>query len=182
MTMLYSWQNLLKRIDGIENPVGVEVGVHRGEWSRRVLENRKDATLYMVDAWSPETYEFTARDAVTPEKRADYEQNWLDNYVAALKVALIHAPRAIPIRGRSADVARSLQGRVKFDFAYLDAAHDFDSLVVDITHWRPLVNKGGWLCGHDYGNPDFPGVKQAVDACFGDAVEVDSDFTWWVRV
>jgi len=177
--MNYSWQNLKRRIADIKSPVGAEIGVHRGDFSRRVLENIPDCTLYMVDTWSPQTYVGVAQGAATPEKIELYHEQWLDNYVAALKVALINAPRGIPIRGRSLEVAASLAGRVKLDFVYLDAAHDEMSLLCDISAWIKLVKPGGWIVGHDYGS-DFPGVVAAVDSVFPDA-EIDSDFTWWWR-
>ena len=178
--MNYSWQNLKRRIEDIKAPVGAEIGVHRGDFSRRVLENVPGCTLYMVDMWSPSTYDGIPADAATPERIREYQDNWLDNYMAALKVALVHAPRGIPIRGRSLEVAASLEGRVKLDFVYLDAAHDEMSLLCDINAWRTLVKPGGWIGGHDY-SADFPGVVTAVDAVFPDA-EIDSDFTWWRRV
>jgi len=123
--MLYSWQNLKRRIADIKSPIGAEIGVHRGDFSRRVLENVPGCTLYMVDMWSPSTYDGIPADAATPERIREYQDNWLDNYMAALKVALVHAPRGIPIRGRSLEVAASLSGRVKFDFVYLDEAREF---------------------------------------------------------
>ena len=50
------------------------------------------------------------------------------------------------------------------DFVYLDGDHSEAAVAGDIRLWRPLVKPGGILAGHDYGHPDFPGVKQAVDA------------------
>ena len=178
--MNYSWQNLKRRIADTKSPVGAEIGVHRGDFSRRVLENVPGCTLYMVDMWSPSTYDGIPTDAATPERIREYQDNWLDNYMAALKVALVHAPRGIPIRGRSLEVAASLAGRVKLDFVYLDAAHDEMSLLCDISAWVKLVKPGGWIGGHDYGD-NFPGVVAAVDKVFPGA-EIDSDFTWWWRV
>ena len=40
------------------------------------------------------------------------------------------------------------------------------------------LDPGGWLCGHDYGHPKFPGVKQVVDERL-DQVETDADGTWF---
>jgi hypothetical protein len=36
------------------------------------------------------------------------------------------------------------------DFVYLDARHDYASVVEDICAWFPLVTPGGILAGHDY--------------------------------
>jgi hypothetical protein len=54
------------------------------------------------------------------------------------------------------------------DFVYLDARHDYASVVEDIGLWYPKVKPGGVLSGHDYmeqekiGDTLF-GVKRAVD-------------------
>jgi predicted O-methyltransferase YrrM len=36
------------------------------------------------------------------------------------------------------------------DFVYIDANHDYDSVMVDICLWYPKIRKGGILAGHDY--------------------------------
>jgi predicted O-methyltransferase YrrM len=50
-----------------------------------------------------------------------------------------------------------------FDFVFIDADHEYDSVKKDIEAWFPKVKKGGILAGHDYGYPKWPGVKIAVD-------------------
>jgi predicted O-methyltransferase YrrM len=55
-----------------------------------------------------------------------------------------------------------------FDFVFIDAAHDYASVVADIRGWLPKVKHGGILAGHDYvkgvdGERTFPGVVQAVE-------------------
>lgn len=175
---MYSWQNIKRRISNIPAPVGVEVGVHRGNHARLLLKNIHGLTLYMVDAWSPETY--TGKNA-NPGLLHTYGEQWLDNYKAALAVALEFPGRAFPIRGMSLSTARALYGHINFDFAYIDAAHDEMSVNLDVRYWYHTIKPGGWLCGHDYGNPDWPGVRIAVDTLFPDA-EIDTDFTWFRRI
>jgi len=52
-------------------------------------------------------------------------------------------------------------GNASLDFVYIDANHQYESVVSDINAWWPKVKMGGALCGHDYFT--FGGVKQAVD-------------------
>lgn len=47
-------------------------------------------------------------------------------------------------------------------WVHLDARHDYDSVVADITAWRPKVVPGGWLSGDDYDPFAWPGVVDAV--------------------
>lgn len=66
-----------------------------------------------------------------------------------------------------------------FDFVFLDADHSYAAVKADIAAWRPKVEPGGWLCGHDYGKVQY-GVTEAVDEL--GAVEIDADHTWFVKV
>jgi cephalosporin hydroxylase len=50
---------------------------------------------------------------------------------------------------------------------FIDAAHDYDSVLADLRAWTPKVSKvlyNGIIAGHDY---DHPPVRQAVDEFFG---------------
>lgn len=176
---LYSWQNIARRMRGIKNPFGAEIGVHRGDLSRRLLTAMPDLKLCMIDAWSPDTYAGKGDDAAHADKRKLYEDGCEDNYLAALIVASEFPGRAFVQRGFSKHEVEYFLNE-SFDFIYIDAAHDYESVKADIMAWLPKVKKGGYLCGHDYGV--FDGVKKAVDEIFRERVDLDSDFTWWVRV
>jgi hypothetical protein len=52
------------------------------------------------------------------------------------------------------------------DFVFIDAGHDYQSVLSDLAAWWPRVKPGGVLAGHDYGDPAWPGGKQAVDQFF----------------
>jgi hypothetical protein len=39
-----------------------------------------------------------------------------------------------------------------FDFVYIDANHNYDSVTADLEAWYPKVRKGGMIAGHDYHN------------------------------
>lgn len=47
-------------------------------------------------------------------------------------------------------------------FVYIDAAHDFLSVVNDILAWLPKMKPGGTIAGHDYQSED---VRRAVYEC-----------------
>lgn len=56
------------------------------------------------------------------------------------------------------------------DFIYLDARHDYASVLEDLEVWHDRVRPGGVLDGHDYINGTFSdgdfGVRSAVDEFF----------------
>lgn len=51
-----------------------------------------------------------------------------------------------------------------FDFVFIDGDHSYKAVINDIFHWRPLVKKGKYIGGHDYGKGEEDGheVKRAV--------------------
>lgn len=50
------------------------------------------------------------------------------------------------------------------DFCFIDAAHDYQSVMRDILGWIPKMRPGSYMAGHDYPCID---VHQAVLECFG---------------
>lgn len=49
-----------------------------------------------------------------------------------------------------------------FDSVFIDASHDFHSVLADIEAWMPLVKPGGIISGHDYWSAHV-GVMDAVN-------------------
>lgn len=65
------------------------------------------------------------------------------------------------------------------DAVFIDAAHDYESVLADIQAWWGKVKEGGIISGHDY---DEVGVKEAVRVFF-DPDEVQTmGRCWYVRV
>ena len=58
------------------------------------------------------------------------------------------------------------------DFVYIDARHDYESVLEDLNAWFHKVKPGGILAGHDYADGMLPqgdfGVKSAVDEFFAE--------------
>ena len=72
----YRWHVIHDLIKHIENPVGAEIGVHRGKCSAHLLEMHHGLKLYMIDMWSPNTYAGKGDDAAT-EPLEKYMRNRL---------------------------------------------------------------------------------------------------------
>lgn len=76
-------------------------------------------------------------------------------------------------KARSPDIAKNFTyPPVPHDIVYIDAEHDYDSVMADIAAWRPIVK---WVAGHDYHS--FEGVRKAV-ADSGLVPEVHGN-VWW---
>lgn len=82
------------------------------------------------------------------------------------------------IRKSSEEAAKDFVDE-SLDIIFLDARHDYESVVKDIKLWLPKVTIGGCLCGHDY-SLNFFGVIEAVNDLIGyDNVSIKSDSTWF---
>lgn len=159
--------------------VGAEVGVFDGRMSRHLL-TRPDLTLYMVDRW----------DAPTDSYAASGDPRATEDMEAAMHAAVMgtfdHASRRYIVQADSAFAARKVRDcELRLDFAFIDADHSAKGVADDIEAWLPALKAGGLLCGHDYGHPDYPGVKGMVDYyahhCSWD-LDLGADRTWFVRL
>jgi predicted O-methyltransferase YrrM len=73
------------------------------------------------------------------------------------------AGKVEPYRGTTSLVAPTLTAD-SFDLVFIDGAHDFDSVTLDIAAAERLLAPGGLIAFHDYRRPIDPQVTAAVDA------------------
>lgn len=173
------WETIYSRISEIKDPYGVEVGVFQGSFSKQMLANMKNLKLVMVDKWAFDTYAGKDDSSASEVWRHIYQDKSEQNMALALENVRDFAERAEIFQGASIDTAQIFEDRI-FDFVFIDADHSYEGVKSDIAAWCPKVKTGGWICGHDY--PNFDGVVKAVDEIFGKDVEIDFDYTWFVRV
>jgi predicted O-methyltransferase YrrM len=67
------------------------------------------------------------------------------------------------------------------DLVYIDALHNYKSVLRDIKFWLPKVKSGGWIGGHNYGKP-YEGLIRAVTESLGTPNKVYRDSSWIVKV
>jgi hypothetical protein len=145
--------------------IGVEVGVRRGTYSHLLLWNWKGEKLISIDPWLED-----ARDAYVDKSNVSQSKHER-LYEDTKKRLAPFGPRSEIWRLTSVQAAERLQDR-SIDFVYVDARHDYDSVLEDLRAWFPKVRAGGVLAGHDYVTGTFPqgefGVRKAVDEFFGE--------------
>jgi cephalosporin hydroxylase len=61
-------------------------------------------------------------------------------------------------------------------FVYLDASHDYESVLADIKAWWPKIKKGGVLAGDDW---KWGGVRYAVKRNFPDSIHISGIYPQW---
>jgi len=132
---------------------GVEVGVAQGHHSLVLCQNLPGAELYGVDVWDLyEGYnEYTDR---------------IHKYYLEAQERMKPYPNYKFIRKFSMDAVGDFEDG-SLDFVYIDGAHDFKNVAMDICEWSKKVKKGGIVYGHDYKRRHkrwIVDVKDVVDA------------------
>ena len=148
--------------------LGVEVGVDRGEASALLLAGLPRMHLYLVDPWSA-----AASDAVRTQPDCDAA------LAAAAEGTAFAGPRRTLVPCGHERAAEFLPDGL--DLVFLDADHSHAATLGAIATWWPKLRPGGLLAGHDYGHPDYPGVRRAVDEFarrHGLAVRLGEDWLW----
>lgn len=59
-------------------------------------------------------------------------------------------------------VAGALEVSQPVELLFVDSTHDREGTVAEIRAWRPRLAPDALVVLHDYGNPAFPGVAEAV--------------------
>lgn len=122
----------------------VEVGTRFGDLAYAVIEKRPDLKLTVVDSWE---------GAFADAERTARER--LGTKCSIIKARSVEASWKFP--------------DASLDLVYIDAAHDYKSVMEDVKTWWPKVRKGGILSGHDMENKPDDGfwgpieVEQAVN-------------------
>jgi predicted O-methyltransferase YrrM len=120
---------------------------------------------------------------------------------SALALALVHPERRVtsfdveevPAQRYARLVPRSVRDRVTFirsagaegaasapesEFVFIDSSHRLDETLETFRAWQGNLRSGGLVAFHDYGNPQYPGVEQAV-AQLGLDGRVDGELYIW---
>ena len=147
---------------------GAEIGVKYGGFSSDVLQHCPFIEwMYCIDPWEEYPADHSDRNQFGYAGRDQGSWDWL--YRRATEILGKHGDRAHIWRGRSLVAALALQDRgEQLDFAYIDACHDYESVLADCRAWWDVVRPGGVLAGDDWfpvGNfrRDNVGVSRAVE-------------------
>lgn len=150
----------------------LEVGAWKGR-STLALASQVNGLVYAIDHWRGsdpahlEEIDSRGADCIYEDFKANL---W----------SLIERSVVVPLRMDSQEAAQQFAPQ-SVDLAFIDASHTYEDCRRDIATYRALIRPGGVLAGHDYGNPEHPGVKQAVDEAFP-SVQRAAFSIWWVRL
>jgi hypothetical protein len=161
----FDYQNLyeamVERAD--DGATFVEVGAYLGRstWflADAVKRSGKEIRLFIVDLWDGWFYDDYNQQ--TPMRESgDVFWHFMNNMrQGGVDDAIC------PLRMPSARAAELFEDG-SLDFVFIDGDHGYKAVCDDIRSWFPKVKRKGILAGHDYTNPDFPGVRRAADEMF----------------
>jgi hypothetical protein len=173
---------ILKRLNGHTPVYGAEIGVFAADLSSRLLAQRPDLTLKMVDPWT--VYD---NNPDSDDFHSDLTQHEQNKYAEMARVMSSFAGRRAEIIRLKSLEAAQLVPDDSLDFVFIDADHSYEACKADIIAWYPKVRDGGFIGGHDYANGGFSfgeTVKRAVDEMipsYGLTLELDENYTWFAR-
>lgn len=147
------------------NAVGVEIGVHEGDYAERILRAARPRQLHLVDPWR---FFEEARYAEAIYGGRAGSQAVMDARFEAVSQRFrgeIESGRVVVHRATCEDFGARYRGEV-LDFAYIDGDHSFEGVSADLRTLVPLLRPGGIVAGDDYGVSGWweQGVTRAVDA------------------
>lgn len=127
---------LLDREELLDNlpkdSIVAEIGVNKGEFSQKILDQCEPKKLHLIDAWHSERYHEGL--ALLVEKK----------FTQQISSDLVEINR-----GLSTDVVDSLPSDY-LDWIYIDTVHDYDTTKVELEKYSKKLRDGGIIAGHDY--------------------------------
>ncbi len=137
-----------------ELKVGAEIGIAGGNHIIHLLEHTNLEKIYGVDPLIFESWN-------VPFEIEDFDLH----YKSVCQSLDPYGERVEIIRKTSVDGSKDFENK-SLDFVFIDAIHEYKECLEDITVWEPKVKSGGYIMGHDWDHPNFPGVESAVREYF----------------
>jgi len=116
------------------NPRYLEVGVGDGHYSEHIVKYKQPVLMHLLDRYNTPDY-------IYGKYTSDTHEDFIKSKFADQNL--------LTIKGDSKKVMSSLLTN-KYDYIYLDAAHDFDSVTSDINFAAQMLDTGGVIGINDY--------------------------------
>lgn len=148
----------------------VEVGSWKGSsacfMAVEIINSGKQIKFDCVDTWKGSI----EHNLTTPEQQEELYCSFLKNIEKVKHVIS-------PVRMPSVEASKLYMDQ-SLDFVFIDAAHDYENVKLDIQHWLPKVKVGGVIAGHDYAHY-CEDVQRAVNEILSrDKIQHDGIASW----
>jgi hypothetical protein len=153
--------------------VCAEIGVWKGEFSKRILDVTKPSKLHLIDPWAFQPdfpYRWYGGTRAGSQEEMDVVFEGVRERFSGCIEVKFHRDYS--------DKAASEFPDEYFDWIYIDGNHDYEFVKKDLEAFLPKVKDGGFLTGDDYLQPSpdnskFLPVKEAVSEFVrGNSVEL----------
>lgn len=122
-----------------------EIGVAYGDFSEKLLAGLTPKKFYAIDWFNPDN-EYVSFWGDT--RLADERISHINYYKRRFNMAIEHNVMEV-CQGLSWDVLNQFEDNY-FDYIYLDAAHDYESVKRDISVIEKKIKDGGYIQFNDY--------------------------------
>lgn len=147
------------------NSVGLEIGVHLGDFSQQVLDVVRPARFHLVDPWmyiADDDYKGSLYGGSKSDGQAAMDQRFglvQERFRSEINQGIVTIHRA-----SSEDAVNEFPDEY-FDWIYIDGNHIYEFVKKDLDLYSSKVKDGGIIAGDDYGFPGWwnDGVTHAVD-------------------
>lgn len=135
----------------------VEVGCWKGRTTAAIVNsNNPRNTYYCVDTFlGSEEHQDVLKGGST---KSDFLST-INNIPSKSQISILEMT--------SVEASKLFESN-SLDVVFIDAAHDYENVVLDIQAWHPKLKSNGILIGHDYPDPNDPNggfeeLKKAVN-------------------
>lgn len=138
---------------------GIELGVLYGDFSKMILDIINPLVLVLVDPYriGEKKYLGSLDYLSTEYSTEDQYQNIIRKFETEIlsgQVEIVRKPSFEAVKSTSNDA---------YDFSYHDSSHLYEDIKKELGEWMPKVKSSGLICGHDYIDFEWFGIKQAVN-------------------
>lgn len=140
------------------NSIGCELGVFEGSFSQVLVYSSKFSKLYLVDLFDK------IDTATSGDKSGNNVKVYLhtDAMFEVVKKKFESNPIVEICTSDSVSFLNSMPDDY-FDFIYIDTVHDYNHTKLELGASLRVIKDGGFICGHDYHEKEYPGLVLAVN-------------------
>jgi hypothetical protein len=149
----------------LKEAIVAEIGVYKGNFSKKILAMTKPVKLHLIDPWKFEYADVFKRSLYGGWFGKDQQKmDKIFNYVMKKFREEIFKTQVIIHRASSEAAVMGFENNY-FDWIYIDGNHLYEFAKKDLEYYYPKVKVGGFITGDDYVKGGWwqGGVKKAVD-------------------
>ena len=122
-----------------ENGIGAEIGVWKGDFTMKLLEQTTPSTLHLIDPWAYQPdfgSSWYGNENMTADKMEEIYMDVLSRFANEIRDQQVFVHR-LP-----SDAAAAGFEDEYFDWVYIDGNHDYEFVLKDLESYFPRVKNG----------------------------------------